>query len=210
MHFLTLILGILLQLFSSGETLQCFECLTLPCSTTVTCPVQNAQCASVRMRTYASGTTPEDIEFKSCALPQECGVTSLNHGVSRVVAAARCCSTDRCNNHSAPAIPSPAPNGKRCYTCVGTTCTQFLNCVGNEDHCVEVTVTDGGMESTLKGCASESFCSALPTAQRAFLPGPTSRAGISCCQGELCNSASSSSAGLLLMMVPLMSLVFVS
>ena len=136
-----------------------------------------------------------------------------------------------------------SPNGKKCFTCEGETCTKTLNCEGTEDHCIKTTckwlassseqqiipllrgmlsdsnikhrslldnivfilsVNVGGRKMTVKGCASEMICSASSAAQMTGAIG----AELSCCQGDFCNSASSTSAGLMLMAVPLFSLVF--
>uniref|UniRef100_A0A672HY15 UPAR/Ly6 domain-containing protein n=1 Tax=Salarias fasciatus TaxID=181472 RepID=A0A672HY15_SALFA len=58
---------------------------------------------------------------------------------------------------------------------------------------------------TLKGCASQEIC------YRSNIPGLEEPVQVhKCCQGDFCNSASSTSAGLLLSVVPLISLVLFS
>ncbi|XP_041843471.1 ly6/PLAUR domain-containing protein 3-like [Melanotaenia boesemani] len=82
-----------------------------------------------------------------------------------------------------------SPNGRKCFTCDGETCTKTVNCKGNEDHCMKSWTVDG--KNMTKGCASKSDCAP----NQVLRPGT----GMSCCQGDFCNSASSASAGLLLL-----------
>uniref|UniRef100_A0A672HY26 Uncharacterized protein n=1 Tax=Salarias fasciatus TaxID=181472 RepID=A0A672HY26_SALFA len=95
------------------------------------------------------------------------------------------------------------PNGKKCFTCDGQQCTGTLKCLGNEDHCISAT---GGRKISLKGCASQEICSAIN------FPGAAELAGydMKCCEGDFYNSGSSTSAGLLVLLVPLISLVLFS
>ncbi|XP_075321398.1 urokinase plasminogen activator surface receptor-like, partial [Odontesthes bonariensis] len=151
-----------------------------------------------------------DIGAKTCALPQECGEHSLNFGTVKTVITTKCCNSDLCNNQSAPDPGKFSPNGKKCFTCEGETCTKTLNCEGNEDRCVSGTLNADGVKTTLKGCASELMCLASSTQQLALKTKAASGLKLSCCQGDLCNSAGSTSAGLPLMAVPLISLVLLS
>lgn len=41
-----------------------------------------------------------------------------------------------------PVPPRSNPNGRKCYTCIGLSCNQNLNCEGSEDHCVTTTGRD--------------------------------------------------------------------
>ncbi|XP_072249467.1 phospholipase A2 inhibitor gamma subunit B-like [Leuresthes tenuis] len=155
---------------------------------------------------YAGGSKVSDEGAKTCALPQECAEHSLNYGLAKTVITTRCCTSDLCNTQSAPDASKFSPNGKKCFTCDGATCTKTLNCEGTEDHCITTKVNVDGTETTLKGCASKLMCLTSSLARKKAATGTE----LSCCQGNFCNSASSTSAGLLLMAVPLFSLVLLS
>ncbi|XP_039464374.1 urokinase plasminogen activator surface receptor-like [Oreochromis aureus] len=207
MQILVLILGIVL--LPKACALKCFECtpeLSGSCTqTTKECPF-NTQCRSARMTSYAGGSKLFDIKAKSCAAAEECVQASINFGVSQTLMTSKCCTSNLCNTQDAPEGSISSPNGKKCFQCHGNDCTKTLNCNGNEDHCIKTTVTAGGQKVTLKGCASKVICSGTQSAQ---IPGITG-AEISCCQGDLCNSAISTTAGLLLFVTPLISLVLFS
>ncbi|GLD54280.1 urokinase plasminogen activator surface receptor-like isoform X1 [Lates japonicus] len=175
----------------SAYTLKCYECipgLSGFCTDTAKqCPSQDYQCGAVKVTTYTGGSKESDISMKNCALAQECVEGSINFGVTRTTS-------------------KSSPNGKKCFTCDGQKCTATLNCEGNEDYCISTTVSVGGGKTTVKGCASKMMCVNTQTAQMTAAIG----AEMSCCQGDYCNSASSTSAGLLLLVAPLISLVVFS
>ncbi|CAI5662757.1 unnamed protein product [Oreochromis niloticus] len=99
-----------------------------------------------------------------------------------------------------------SPNGKKCFQCDGNDCTKTLTCNGNEDYCISAAVPLGGQTTKLKGCASKMICSGIQTAQISGFIGEE----ISCCRGDLCNSASSTTAHHLLFVAPLISLILFS
>uniref|UniRef100_A0A3Q2VTK9 Urokinase plasminogen activator surface receptor-like n=1 Tax=Haplochromis burtoni TaxID=8153 RepID=A0A3Q2VTK9_HAPBU len=184
--------------------LKCYECtpdLSGSCTqTTKECP-SNTQCRSARLTSYA-GSTKAEVKMKSCAAAEECVQASVNFGVTETLLTSKCCTSDLCNSQDAPEGLS-SPNGKKCFQCDGNGCTKTLNCNGNQDHCISTTMSAGGQKVTLKGCASKLICSGMQSAQFAAITG----AEISCCQGNLCNGASSTTVGLLLFVTPLISLV---
>ncbi|KAF1382137.1 hypothetical protein PFLUV_G00161320 [Perca fluviatilis] len=103
-------------------------------------------------------------------------------------------------------VPEPSkskPNGKKCYYCDGRTCTNILNCEGNEDNCISATETQGAVSVTMKGCVSKQLCTTRDQSWARKLT-------YSCCKGNLCNGASSRSAGLVLLAAPLLSLLVTS
>ncbi|XP_039475194.1 urokinase plasminogen activator surface receptor-like isoform X1 [Oreochromis aureus] len=182
--------------------LKCFECRLGPsgsCTETKDCP-SNTQCGSFRLTSYAGGTKT-DVKERGCAAAEECVQASVNYGVIQNLITSKCCTSDLCNSQDAPEGSICPPNGKKCFYCDGTNCTKTLNCNGNEDYCIS-RVTAVGQEVTAKGCASKQICSAELSA----LIGEE----ISCCQGDLCNSGSSTTVGLLLFVTPLISLVLFS
>ncbi|XP_014267561.3 urokinase plasminogen activator surface receptor [Maylandia zebra] len=207
MQNLVLILGIVL--LPRACALKCYECipdLSGSCAqTTKECP-SNTQCGSVRVTSYAGGSKLVDIKAKSCAAAEECVQASINFGVSQTLLTSKCCTSDLCNSQDAPEGSISSPNGKKCFQCDGNDCTKTLNCNGDEDHCISTRVTSGGQKVTVKGCASKVVCSSTQSAQIAGIIGTE----ISCCQGDLCNSAISTTAGLLLFVTPLISLVLFS
>ncbi|XP_026016266.1 urokinase plasminogen activator surface receptor-like [Astatotilapia calliptera] len=207
MQILVLILGI--GLLPKACALKCFECppeLSGSCiQTTKECP-SNTQCGSVRMTSYAGGSKMLDIKAKSCAAAEECVQASVNFGVSQTLLTSKCCTSNLCNSQDAPEASISSPNGKKCFQCDGNDCTKTVNCNGNEDHCISAAVTAGGQKVTFKGCASKLICSGMQSAQ---IPG-IGGAKMSCCQGDLCNSGSSTTVGLLLFVTPLISLVLFS
>ncbi|KAK2844399.1 hypothetical protein Q5P01_011058 [Channa striata] len=157
------------------------------------------------MVSYISDTKLSDISGKTCSPAEECITASINFGVARTTINNRCCTGDLCNTQPAPDLPTFSPNGKKCFTCSDQKCTSTLNCEGNEDYCVSATVATGNEKVVVKGCASKAVCSNTPSAQMMGAVGGE----ISCCQGDYCNSASSTRAGLLLLLAPLISLVVV-
>nr|XP_046255385.1 urokinase plasminogen activator surface receptor-like [Scatophagus argus] len=203
MHLLTLIFGIVL--LPKATTLKCYECLTPGACTNkeTDCP---SQCGATRIAEYAGGSKVSDIEVKSCAVAEQCFDGSINFGITKTVFTAKCCSSNLCNNQPAPEIPKTIPNGKKCHFCNGQSCTATLNCEGNEDHCITGTVTTGGTKTVMKGCATKQVCSSEVNVQYMGAAGGE----LSCCQGNYCNSAISTRAGLLLLVVPLISLLMFS
>ncbi|XP_047454696.1 urokinase plasminogen activator surface receptor-like [Mugil cephalus] len=205
MYLLTLVLGIVL--LPEAFTLRCYECTsaqTGTCTeTTKQCPSEKNQCAAQRLVSYAGSSKLLDVTGKSCAVSEECGELVIDYGVSRTVISSKCCNSDLCNTQPAPEPSKTNPNGKKCFSCNGQTCTTTLNCQGNEDRCISTIMNVGNEKVTLKGCASKAICTNMEFAQMTGAIG----AEMSCCQGDYCNSASSTSAGLMLLVAPLISLV---
>ncbi|XP_028281081.1 urokinase plasminogen activator surface receptor-like [Parambassis ranga] len=192
MHFLTLVAGIVL--LSKAETLKCYVCapgLFESCSNkTMQCASERQQCAAQRIIIYEGVMRFDNLYSKTCLLAEDCVESSVNYGTIRTAVTTRCCSSDLCNTQHAPDDSKPTPNGKKCFRCLGEQCATTLNCQGGEDHCISTT---GG--KVVKGCASKKVCTSKQFAQVA------AGAEISCCQGDFCNSASSSSAGVLLLLM---------
>ncbi|XP_070822415.1 urokinase plasminogen activator surface receptor-like [Chaetodon trifascialis] len=208
MHLVVLIVGIVL--LPEAYPLKCYECLP---GSSGTCtdtekeclPLAN-QCGALRIASYAGDSKLADVHMKTCVMADQCVEGSVNFGIARTVLTSKCCTSELCNAQPAPEPSKSSPNGKRCYHCDGQQCSATLNCAGNEDHCISTTVTAGGAKTVMKGCASKLLCSNTQDAQIKALIGEE----IHCCQGDFCNSASSTSAGLLLLVAPLISLVMFS
>uniref|UniRef100_A0A3Q0R1E3 UPAR/Ly6 domain-containing protein n=1 Tax=Amphilophus citrinellus TaxID=61819 RepID=A0A3Q0R1E3_AMPCI len=205
MQIFVLILGTVL-LSKAACALKCYQCYNSgSCTQTTTeCPSSN-QCGSFTLTSYAGGSS-SNVKIKSCATAENCVNGSVNFGIVETVLTSRCCSSDLCNSQDAPDGSIPSPNGKKCFTCDRKVCTKTLNCNGNEDYCISTKVTAAGATVTLKGCASKVICSKTQSVQIAGVIG----AEISCCQGDLCNRASSTTASILLSVAPLISLIWIS
>ncbi|XP_038141438.1 urokinase plasminogen activator surface receptor-like [Cyprinodon tularosa] len=138
-----------------------------------------------------------DMTAKGCAMSEECVDGSINFGIVRTVHMTSCCTTPLCNNRFQDY--KSIPNGKKCFSCKGEDCTRTVNCEGEENHCIKMTANAAGVRVELKGCASKLMCTDQVTSLLTMYSGLQ----YSCCQGDYCNSASSASPALLLLLVPL-------
>ncbi|KAL7859156.1 hypothetical protein SRHO_G00143030 [Serrasalmus rhombeus] len=138
---------------------------------------------------------------KACAVASQCANGSLNLGDVKMTVHTQCCTTDRCNSQIPAALPFGSPNGKTCYTCVNNDCRGTVSCEGDQDHCVSTTVTAGNTQVTAKGCVSRSLCTVDSSSMKAA--GVTG--SVSCCEGDLCNTAEGVKLSLLIMVAPLIS-----
>uniref|UniRef100_A0A8C9XVP9 UPAR/Ly6 domain-containing protein n=1 Tax=Sander lucioperca TaxID=283035 RepID=A0A8C9XVP9_SANLU len=196
MHLLPLMFGILLH----PEMLRVYTGASGTCTQTIKeCP-QGQQCAAMRVVTYADGSKVQVLNKQQCLDAEYCGEYSLNYGKLQYKFITKCCTSELCNTQPAPE-PSKLPNGKKCYYCDERTCNNTVNCDGTEDNCFSATQNQGTV--ILKGCVSKHMCTmrdqswARPLTYR-------------CCEGNLCNAASSFSAGLVLLAAPLLSLLGIS
>uniref|UniRef100_A0A672PPE0 Snake toxin/toxin-like domain-containing protein n=1 Tax=Sinocyclocheilus grahami TaxID=75366 RepID=A0A672PPE0_SINGR len=118
-----------------------------------------------------------NVKLKHCV--SDCVNGSMNVGIVRTSSV--CCDTDLCNVHDAPDPNSLAPNGKKCYSCDGQSCSNILRCTGSEDHCI---TSFEGQLMVLKDVQSAS-----------------------CCEGNLCNSAESITQSFLFLCGSLLSFI---
>ncbi|XP_078789266.1 uncharacterized protein LOC105355906 [Oryzias latipes] len=213
MHLFALILGI--WLLPKGDTLKSHECIPDnlgKCTETQReCLLQSHQCGASRLIAYAGGSKIMDQNVKSCALPEECGEASVNFGLSKTWINTQCCNSNLCNTQSVPGNTHSVHCNvldflKDIHSYSFTfTCEKTLACEGNEDHSVTATVSEGGTTATVKGCISELMCSASNS-----FPFQLLGTKVSCCKGNLCNSAVTASTGLQLVVVALVSLALFS
>nr|XP_055035399.1 urokinase plasminogen activator surface receptor-like [Misgurnus anguillicaudatus] len=184
-------------LFTGGHSLQCYECsgpIGSCASNVMTCP-DTAACANTRIVQFAGGNNGT-MQYKGCKMMESCISGSVNIGDTRTVISTQCCNTDLCNSEYAPDYSCNKPNGKQCYYCNDTSCSNKLDCLGNEDYCIKATPTNTSVSQTVKGCASKSVCDAkaqLTLDYTSFL----------CCERNLCNTAKSVTQNLLFLLWPL-------
>ncbi|XP_052392962.1 urokinase plasminogen activator surface receptor isoform X1 [Carassius gibelio] len=188
---------LLFVLFTAGHSFSCYECMGLmgSCSDqkVKTCPSGFSKCMSVTT-TVQSGDISAKVKIKDCV--PECAAGSMNMGLAKTSLA--CCNTDQCNLQDAP-DPSTVANGKKCYSCDGTSCLNPLSCSGSEDRCFTATGSSGGQSAVVKGCVSKSVCDAstpLGDVQ-----------GVKCCEGNLCNSANGVTQSFLFLCCSLLSFI---
>ncbi|XP_043996470.1 ly6/PLAUR domain-containing protein 8-like [Gambusia affinis] len=206
MFLFTLVLGVLFLPEADSLKCTCEESLGFCSNGTIECSSQNYSCSAATVifhGKYLSGNTVTEQNSKGCIKSELCLDYSVSNGVYRVLQKTSCCSGDLCNAN----ITYPKPdykstsNGKKCFSCDGENCTKTLNCVGDESHCFTVTRNAQGVTVMMKGCASDKVCSDKSTSvSSGQLPGSK----VSCCQGDYCNSASTPSPALLLLLVPLL------
>ncbi|XP_051959773.1 urokinase plasminogen activator surface receptor-like isoform X2 [Xyrauchen texanus] len=134
------------------------------------------------------------MKIKTCAQPNDCQTGNMNLGNIKI--SSSCCNTDSCNDKDAP-DPSSTPNGKQCYTCNDPNCSNVLSCSVNEDYCIKASGSFGGVSTIVKGCVSKSVCDAATSVPNLV--------DVTCCQGNLCNSAKSFTQSFMLLLLPLFS-----
>ncbi|XP_051959770.1 phospholipase A2 inhibitor and Ly6/PLAUR domain-containing protein-like [Xyrauchen texanus] len=187
---------LLFILFTGGYSLNCTQCISYQTGTCVetqmTCPSGFSVCMSSKVK--ITGNITVDMKIKTCAQPKDCQTGFMNLGNTKI--SSICCSTDNCNNKDAP-DPSSTPNGNQCYSCNEPNCSNVLKCSGNEDYCVKASGSFGDVSATVKGCVSKSVCETATSIQNLV--------NVTCCQGNLCNSAKSFTQSFMLLLLPLFS-----
>ncbi|XP_059398506.1 urokinase plasminogen activator surface receptor-like [Carassius carassius] len=184
-------LFLLFILFTAGHSLRCNDCSLTGSCTETQCSIWLTNCFSAAIT--VNSTT---LKYKSCA-PSVCPSGSINLGIGR--GSAKCCNTDLCNNQDAP-DPTSAPNGKKCYYCDGNTCSNTVSCSGTEDRCFNTTGNFQSQPIAVKGCVSKSICDIVSVFD-------TFVGGVSCCSGNLCNSAQSVTQSFLFLCCSLLSFI---
>ncbi|KAK2872259.1 hypothetical protein QQF64_018158 [Cirrhinus molitorella] len=172
---------LLFVLFTAGHSFSCYQCSGIlgDCrgQTVATCPSGLSKCLSATTATLIGGASTK-IMAKDCVA--DCANGSMSHSTAKMSTV--CCDTDQCNVQDAPDA-SNVPNGKKCYSCDGTSCSNIISCSGSEDRCFKATVTYKDVKADIKGCFSNSLCN-----RPNLIP---SVSDVSCCEGNLCNGAQS-------------------
>ncbi|XP_048023365.1 urokinase plasminogen activator surface receptor-like [Megalobrama amblycephala] len=186
---------LLFILFTAGHSLRCYECKVVMAScaeqTLKTCPSGSSHCVT-SIAEVQVGDTRAEATIKDC--DPACQRLSANFGVLKTTAT--CCDTDECNLLDADPS-SKVPNGNKCYSCDGKSCSNIVTCLGTEDRCVKATATIGGQAIAVKGCVSKSLCNDTTSVDDVQ--------DISCCEGNLCNGAQSVSQSFLFLCCSLLS-----
>uniref|UniRef100_A0A3B4BJW2 UPAR/Ly6 domain-containing protein n=1 Tax=Periophthalmus magnuspinnatus TaxID=409849 RepID=A0A3B4BJW2_9GOBI len=131
-----LIIG--LVLCPQAHTLKCMECSEdkFKCFQLVVNQHQNLRIFNL---CFAGSSNGIRIAHRSCATTHECFQYSIHFLQWRSVITTKCCKSNLCNSKDAPDPPKAAPNGLKCFSCDNEgACNKTLNCVGDEDHCLEV------------------------------------------------------------------------
>ncbi|KAF1382121.1 hypothetical protein PFLUV_G00161160 [Perca fluviatilis] len=183
MYLLALMFGILL--LPEASTLRCYACFPGDTGTCIQTEChQGQQCATTRIVAYSGGSKYDDKNLTGCAMAEDCFNASVNFGIQEIKFTTMCCTAALCNSQPAPEPSKSKPNGKQCYWCDGRTCTNILNCEGNEDNCITLTESRAAVSVTMKGCVSKQLCTTRDPSWAGGLP-------FTCCEGNLCNGASS-------------------
>ncbi|KAI7795820.1 putative urokinase plasminogen activator surface receptor-like [Triplophysa rosa] len=188
---------LLFTLFAGGHSLKCYQCAngTSSCVGAETkCSALFTACASATV-VASAGNNVVISKVKSCNSPLSCGNGSINFGIARATVSMQCCTTDLCNTQDVPASNTTDVNGKQCYYCDANSCSNKLKCLGTEDYCIKAKANIDPLPGTVKGCVSKSICDITSLV-------PDGYVDISCCQGDLCNSAKSITLNLLLLSWP--------
>ncbi|XP_050949766.1 urokinase plasminogen activator surface receptor-like [Labeo rohita] len=185
---------LLFALFATGHSLSCYQCTSLSSSCDqTTCTSGLNSCFSA---TVIDGNSTR-VKVKSCSISLGCPTGSVNVGIGRI--SSYCCSTDLCNAQDAPDPSNNTFSGISCYYCDGQSCSNTVRCSENENRCIKATGSFGSQSQVVKGCVSKSICDAAIS-----IP---SLGGVSCCEGNLCNSAQSVTQSFLFLCCSLLSFI---
>ncbi|XP_029101761.1 lymphocyte antigen 6D-like [Scleropages formosus] len=189
--------------FSKGYPLNCYQCTSDSngqCTQTTVCPSSANTCQSSTVTVFQGSSVLTETSLNFCTTPQLCISGSINFGIVRTTVNTKCCSTDLCNSQSTPALAQNSPNGKQCFSCdLNNDCTSVINCLGNENNCINATVS----QRTMQGCVSSNICAAAADVSAQL--GLNLGVNISCCDGNLCNNAQRIMESIFLLLVPLAS-----
>ncbi|XP_074524868.1 phospholipase A2 inhibitor gamma subunit B-like [Halichoeres trimaculatus] len=157
---LTLCVPLIWMLLSSAGALECVQDShgsdPQPCNST------DVQCLTIAVQRF--NRMGDNTTSRTCAPSSLCSedtkLLSLSFNDVKIAASLQCCSTDGCNNKDIPFPQEQKPNGLQCVTCypLVVPCNQTLDCVGIEDRCLTVNMTEGAETHLVHGCASASLC----------------------------------------------------
>ncbi|XP_067413432.1 phospholipase A2 inhibitor and Ly6/PLAUR domain-containing protein-like [Emydura macquarii macquarii] len=176
-----LVLCILSALLGLGACLQCEVCIGVDkCMGNMeTCPSGKDSCGISVLEGVIVGMNIQGV-IKSCVASSECraspDVMRFGNGIT-IRKSTTCCVGDACSTASATMPPANrTPNGLRCPVCSSVfniPCSkETLDCTGDETQCITLvghTILDTvPLQTTLKGCATESVCTHLQVDSKNF------------------------------------------
>ncbi|XP_042565092.1 uncharacterized protein LOC116222354 [Clupea harengus] len=127
-----------------------------------------------------AGRSIAEVNVKSCTPSGECLNGSLNTGTLRRTLSTSCCDTDNCNTER--------PSGN-CFVLMES---------HDESNVQGGVISVAGPNATIKGCATQSVCSGAFSDELDLLA-----VELTCCEGDLCNSACSATHSVLFLLWPL-------
>ncbi|XP_036448319.1 urokinase plasminogen activator surface receptor-like [Colossoma macropomum] len=179
----------------------------LQCSVTTNGPCQSTQNCLGMCGMSALYTQDDLISYSAQCTPKEkCVSGNMSTAVTNYTISTGCCDSDNCIPN--PTVQSRPPSGKQCYSCSNSNknCSTTVKCSEGQDRCIRTKVVLGNSSMTVSGCASKSFCDKTPFLLSSVLR--TNFTEITCCQGNLCNSAGDVKMSLLTMQLFLLSSIF--
>ncbi|XP_029933875.1 uncharacterized protein LOC115377920 isoform X3 [Myripristis murdjan] len=211
---LLLSLCLIWVLVNTAEAIHCLLCKDYPecrevfsysCSSDMLCSTRH-----VKLQVMGISSLHVD---KVCVSTSKCIVGTANYsihlGSMRVVAAVECCDADFCNS-ATPAIPAePKNNSLQCYSCDSFTCRNKMQCVGMEDRCFNGTAYTWITRAHTFGCASSNLCEGFSELDSMIIPGFNFTDGPTCCEGNFCNSVSTTRLSVFPLLLGLISLIFI-
>lgn len=153
-------------------------------------------CATVALQGYVDRTFTQDTIrwcLPSSIFSEGKHTFSSSVGLASMAASVHLCNTDRCNSQVIPYPDVQKKNNLQCFTCddlFSAVCNKTLQCVGVQDRCMSMTVTDKEGKTVHNfGCVSANSCEPAslmelpPDLPFKFLNEPK------CCGSSFCNSA---------------------
>ncbi|XP_029905661.1 urokinase plasminogen activator surface receptor-like [Myripristis murdjan] len=169
-------------------------------------------CTTAAFKINLSGNSTQYI-MKTCLPAVMCDAStdplSLNLGFGRVVGSVKCCNKDLCNSQTLPTPADPESNGLQCYSCDSSACRNKVQCVGVENRCFNGTVNAGPITAHTFGCASSNLCEGFSELDSMIIPGFNFTDGPTCCEGNFCNSVSTTRLSVFPLLLGLISLIFI-
>ncbi|XP_076840666.1 uncharacterized protein LOC143485208 [Brachyhypopomus gauderio] len=184
--------------FTKALALECYHCWPPGpgvCTDTIQC---KDVCGSLTTE-MTTNLMQQKQNIKACMQSSLCNNFSMDTGSLKQKINGKCCATDRCNTEDVPVLPSQPPNGMKC--CSQPDCLLTVECHGDEDRCINGYATQTGYIMLWSGCATKNMCGELTLPDSAH----PLKYGAKCCEGNLCNSAGSTTQSLLLVLGPLLS-----
>ncbi|XP_053254112.1 phospholipase A2 inhibitor and Ly6/PLAUR domain-containing protein-like [Podarcis raffonei] len=181
------------SLLTTGASLDCVVCRgqTFCTGKKEPCPSADDVCYITLAERPKDNTTVTKV-VKGCLSPDLCKIWfEIDLGQDKHIRESTvCCSKENCSPDS-PELPRMPPdvNGKFCPSCYSKNdvCPEeYVYCTGGNAFCIGfITVTDTNVvNSTMKGCISESGCQTLQSMNRSLSAFPNMR-NVTCSQAKV-------------------------